>query len=282
MFSPQTDLDPRALQVSAGCSLAAYQAGAISDAPGWRELNLELVGQPFEHPDKKLRGFVAQNDRHVVVSFRGTIATEIVNWKRNIDLAPYPTEPNAESRVHAGFNEAFDALQSQIRTLLTPLQIGSRQVILTGHSLGAAMAVIAGFRLHDLLKSPEVFTFGQPMVGNEMFSRIYPASLYRFVNDKDPVPLVPEVRGYRHFGRLIHFDSRGRIMSTTGLALQLQTALQVVAQLKELRKRTGDGKSLADLARERTSQVVIEAVGDHSMSGYQTLIAKNFPLLNVP
>ena len=72
----------------------------------------------------------------------------------------------------------------------------------TGHSLGGAMATLAGM-LHSFEK---VTTFGEPRVGIHIDKAFKSNSHIRYINGDDPVTkLPPELfYGYEHHGNPIH------------------------------------------------------------------------------
>ena len=80
------------------------------------------------------------------------------------------------------------------------------QVLLTGHSLGGAAAVLAAARLSDLGVPAEqlvVTTFGAPAVGNAAFARRYEGrfTLHRVVMSGDPMKdVLAAPLGFRQFG----------------------------------------------------------------------------------
>jgi len=45
------------------------------------------------------------------------------------------------------------------------------QLLITGHSMGGALATLLGISYQNLGKSPLVITFGQPRVGNSAFAK---------------------------------------------------------------------------------------------------------------
>ena len=121
-------------------------------------------------------------------------------------------------KVHKGFNSYADL---SLRTLLDPVTYGflrqyrgekDARLLLTGHSLGGAVATIMGQRLIDFGFNPDrlqVITFGAPAVGNEAFKKMYGKrlDLIRVTNTEDPVPLVLQgvLRNYRQFGEEVRF-----------------------------------------------------------------------------
>ena len=121
-------------------------------------------------------------------------------------------------KVHKGFNSYADL------TLRILLNSGSYEflkqfrkekdarLLLTGHSLGGAVATIVGQRLIDFGFAPDrlqVITFGAPAVGNKAFKQMYGdrLDLIRVTNTQDPVPLTFQavLRNYRQFGEEVHF-----------------------------------------------------------------------------
>jgi len=121
-------------------------------------------------------------------------------------------------KVHKGFNSYADLA---LRMLLDSGSYEFLQqyrgekdarLLLTGHSLGGAVATIMGQRLIDFGFDPDrlqVITFGAPAVGNEAFKKMYGKrlDLIRVTNTEDPVPLVLQgvLRNYRQFGEEVRF-----------------------------------------------------------------------------
>lgn len=121
-------------------------------------------------------------------------------------------------KVHKGFNSYADLT---LRMLLTSgsckflEQFGREKdalLLLTGHSLGGAVATIVGQRLIDFGFDPsrlKVITFGAPAVGNKAFKQMYGdrLDLLRVTNTQDPVPLTFQavLRNYRQFGNEVRF-----------------------------------------------------------------------------
>lgn len=121
-------------------------------------------------------------------------------------------------KVHKGFNSYADL---SLRMLLDSVSYEFLQqyrgekdarLLLTGHSLGGAVATIVGQRLIDFGFDPDriqVITFGAPAVGNKAFKQIYGnrLDLIRVTNTQDPVPLVLQavLRNYKQFGEEVRF-----------------------------------------------------------------------------
>jgi triacylglycerol lipase len=158
------------------------------------------------------RGVIVKGHGAVIIAFAGTDPLVPANWISDFDVglkvglnsglevAPGP--------VHRGFDRAFDAVSDQVTQALA--EHGTEPLLITGHSLGGALAVIAADHIlsEEKLRATAVYAFGMPRVGDEDFSVRYNdtlgATTYRLVNGDDIVASVPPSRlGFRHVGRLI-------------------------------------------------------------------------------
>jgi endonuclease G len=119
--------------------------------------------------------------------------------------------------VHRGFFNAFAVAQSVLVSILKAAGPSEKKVWITGHSLGGALAMIAGAELADSLPISGFYTYGQPKTGNgqvrSYFQQRFSGKFQRFVNADDIVPKVPP--GYTHAGRLFWFDDQGDLKSSS-------------------------------------------------------------------
>lgn len=80
----------------------------------------------------------------------------------------------------------------------------SYSVVVTGHSLGGAVATIAGAYIRAAGIPCDIYSYGSPRVGNSKFVNFVngqAGSHYRTTHTNDPVPRFPsEWLGYRHSG----------------------------------------------------------------------------------
>ena len=108
----------------------------------------------------------------VVLSFRGT---DIVSFDWGVNLNAYPASyfgcPAQACRIHLGFYTAYQELLKDVLPALhneIPFaQRSTMPIVVTGHSLGGALATIAAYELSlagYLVKG--VFTYGSPRVGD--------------------------------------------------------------------------------------------------------------------
>ena len=92
--------------------------------------------------------------------------------------------------AHEGYVKAVNAVYTSIEEKLKPHLSGQKQLFITGHSLGAALASLLSYRLsldHPTCQ-PNLYVFGCPPVGDEKFSKSFKGSLSSVITiDGDPV-----------------------------------------------------------------------------------------------
>lgn len=158
------------------------------------------------------QAFVARGQGAVVIAFRGTEFDDprdvIADMK--VRLVPGPF-----GRVHRGIAEALDEVWEGVLDAATAASQGGEILWLTGHSMGAGLALLAAARLaSEGLKPRGLQVYGAPRVGDEDFARGFSRHLgsmtVRHVNDNDVVArLPPEDMGYRHVGSLVYYERDG-------------------------------------------------------------------------
>lgn len=103
--------------------------------------------------------------------------------------------------VHAGFLDSWTQAERLIgETVKGLVRVWKRErgydLVLVGHSLGGAVACLAGLEYAVKGYGPIVTTFGEPRVGNEALARYIdskfnPTTYRRLTHINDPVPLLP-------------------------------------------------------------------------------------------
>ncbi|SDD67689.1 lipase family protein [Actinokineospora iranica] len=168
---------------------------------------------PLEHTQAYTMG----SDRMVITAFRGTEPAQIRDWLSDATTPPWPG-PGKTGLVHYGFGEALDSVYPRVRDAVTEFQDNEQTVWFTGHSLGAALALLAALRLH--LEEPNlladgVYTFGQPRVCDRVLAQAHDKAFrgrtHRFVNNNDIVPQVPPEPAYHHTATLHYIDASGKL-----------------------------------------------------------------------
>ncbi len=159
------------------------------------------------------QAYLATNDDHIVLAFRGTespdtleglkdwLLTDAVNLlivpsgRLGTDLAA----AGVGARFHQGFVDALAEIWPTLSsTVAAEVKKSDRPVWITGHSLGGALALFAGWMMHrQFLNVHQISTFGAPMIGNKdactAFDREFKGKIFRYVNTTDPVPKLPTV-----------------------------------------------------------------------------------------
>ena len=112
------------------------------------------------------------NTDSIFLVFRGS--DNIENWIENLDtvMTSYPFCSGCQ--VHAGFYAAYNDIRADVVSIMTSMrqQYPNSQMIVTGHSLGAAIATLAYVDLYSQLGSVDyLYTFGSPRVGDDSFAK---------------------------------------------------------------------------------------------------------------
>jgi len=139
-------------------------------------------------------------------AFRGTEPSKLNDVMADLKLAKQAAM--AGGKVHSGFQQEVNDLWMDILAELEhndQLKV-RKDVYITGHSLGAAMATIAATRY----KPHELFTFGSPRVGGAKFIKNIKCPHLRFMNNNDIVCRIPPAwLGFKHHGEMIYFGRNG-------------------------------------------------------------------------
>lgn len=217
--------------------------------------------------------FVAATDAAVLVAFRGTKGA--LDWFSNLNLLERRTTFGS---VHDGFYRAFQAVRTSLESLIEPLA-QTRQVILTGHSLGGALATIAAATWNQRFAIRSIYTFGQPRVGFRSFQQFAVANFdnrfFRFVNADDIVPRVPP--GYVHIGQLTHFDSQGNISNSNLESIVSSDQSSLSLPGFEAAKERLQAEQVHGLESAELEGLLPNYFADHRMAGYLAKIVNNTP-----
>jgi hypothetical protein len=148
------------------------------------------------------QAFVVTRGGDAVLAFRGTEPDDPTDLGADADLVL--VDLAGGGRVHRGFAHALDVVWSSI----SPVIPAAARVLVTGHSLGAALATLAAVRLGGA----RLFTFGSPRVGDAAFAARADRLVHeRWVDCADIVTRVPpEALGYAHTGQRHYIDRAGR------------------------------------------------------------------------
>jgi hypothetical protein len=135
--------------------------------------------------------FLYRVEKTVIISFRGTASPKDGLTDSKSTLEPFS---DGVGRVHKGFLSAFQAIKKQLDEEIKRLE--TITVILTGHSLGAAIATVAGAYIRHVYKCQVMlYTYGSPRVGDATFvhhfTKVEPVVHFRCIHNTDLVPMIP-------------------------------------------------------------------------------------------
>jgi triacylglycerol lipase len=143
---------------------------------------------------KELFGFIIESDDIIVIAFRGTTSTADTISDLIAIQVPYPWVPNG-GKTHRGFTEIYATARQQILSALSKCS-KEKKLLITGHSLGGALAALCALDLayNTKFKSPTVYTYGAPRVGDPTFAAAYNRAIainHRLAIESDLIPLIP-------------------------------------------------------------------------------------------
>lgn len=132
----------------------------------------------FDDGKKGIEGVVGIFKNKVAISFLASNSE--YDWKINLDWpkkeVPYAGMGRSKIRVHSGYMSHYRDMRLKILELVTNLvaATGINKVLITGHSLGGAIAQLFALDLdynygEALNLSVEGFSFGSPRLGNGAF-----------------------------------------------------------------------------------------------------------------
>ena len=201
--------------------------GGLVEAARFERFGLELCNPNMPYfvtkKNKKnktiidAQAYLLHNDSSVILAFRGS--KEKADWTTNGDaLVHYELKPvkkyGKKVRVHRGWLNATELvhkqfkLQSEIDKCIKK-DGKNRKLLVTGHSLGGAMATLWTyyFRKKNKVQAVELHTFGAPSAGNKQFVKSFKKlsgkklKAYSWVNQDDPVTGVTWTLGFRRTGQ---------------------------------------------------------------------------------
>jgi hypothetical protein len=148
------------------------------------------------------RGFLAEGPDFSILAFRGTVFPDAHDVQADFDvrITAFP----GGGRVHQGF---FDSIGKVLPELESRIASVRGPVIATGHSLGAALAVLAAALLDPVTW---VTTFGSPRIGDTVFRDRFRKPVWRVLNNNDLVGRLPPPGLFHHVGKRVYIDRNGR------------------------------------------------------------------------
>jgi triacylglycerol lipase len=207
----------------AECCLQAYNQlnfKSIFSIPEGYTLIGPIVAAPLKvldfHGLLDCYGFIIESPDSIVISFRGSRTNP--DWIADASIKQtYFPYTRIKLGIHSGFAEVYKACREKIIDTLNKLD-SSKQLYITGHSLGGALAVLCALdtAVNTAFTDPVMYNFGSPRVGNPKFVQSYNeiiSNSVRIVNTNDIVALLPpaavrppfsnQLLYYRHVKELV-------------------------------------------------------------------------------
>ena len=206
-------------------SQLAYETGkqATIDliAPGWGFAKVAVFVQRKIAANAVCAtcGLIGERPDAVVLAFSGT---DPVVWQMHATNLNIRLSQDCDT--HSGFKAAMEAAQGEIERAVELCRGGGKPLFVAGHSLGAALAVLAAQQADRLGGTPRgVYVYGMPRVGGARFRDDYNARLgditYRLVHGDDIVACVPfSGIGFRHVGRMLACTSGEKFAASAPLS----------------------------------------------------------------
>jgi len=194
----------------------------------------------FENQETNTQAFAFIKDKAIVIAFRGTETKEksnqINDLLTDLKIKRFPFDPQNYLKpvglndpktefgeVHSGFLKAINSVWGPISKFIEQAnKKGANKLWFTGHSLGAALAVLAAAKVTldpaswpvEKYETCGLYTIGQPRVGNLTFASKLEEAIkdryVRVVNNNDPVTNIPlKFWKFRHSGKIYYIDRKG-------------------------------------------------------------------------
>jgi len=227
------------------CSIIIYSIAeaAFNNVKPVYPTALVMKKELYNDKNDPIFGVIFTQENNIWVSFRGTFSKE--EYKKDFQykqeslffsnslsqskLDFLKTSNNSSVNVHAGFEEVYLNLRDDLLSTIKSISNSNpylQNIIISGHSLGAAIATLAGI---DLAQSGYanvgVYNFASPRIGDSTFKSVVdniygsnkPLPVYRIVNISDIIPNLPTSVSpnfddpsnpymYDHCGTMIYFQ----------------------------------------------------------------------------
>ena len=226
-------------------SKLAVLAYSNKDQINWDEYELSLV-KWIENTKSDTQGFVATKGKTIYVVWRGSESKKDFQNDASIDKVPFIEE---NEKVHIGFKSSWESVVGDtydaIDTALENLQGETTDIVVSGHSLGGAVATLYAYSIkkHYPHYNVKATTIGSPRVGNKAFKENYDKSgidTLRIVHNNDLVTHTPYI-GFHHVNYQVRLDTAGNRLQNDKSLKSLWLYLKSLFSGKTIKDHMGDG-----------------------------------------
>lgn len=229
--APESNFDSNTMFAMTDFVKAAYclkgNQWDCADCGKYPDVEFVSIGKGSAITGFVVYGIVAKDPRNkrIVMAFAGS--SDIAQWIADVTFILEPVQVAGQNKLvtgllHGGQYSAWKA--SRAEWLKAVRQYHSDypdyEVIVTGHSLGGAMAFLASTDLASEGMRHKVYAFAPNRVGNDVWAKSYlevqPAKdTFRITHYHDPIPHLPPTAPIplRHPGIEIHFGKA--VLSTS-------------------------------------------------------------------
>lgn len=260
----------------AQASKLAYEPGAVvknTAVNTWRFSSAKFL----EAEDTQ--GFFAETPRALLIAFRGS--DSLGDWILNLGITPAPF--GEHGCVHAGFLHGYEIVSSYVVAAASAAKNRNAKIVLTGHSLGGALAVLAAADLARKGMTSSVYTFGQPLLCDSTFhawaeKKNLSSSVFRFVNHQDIVPRIPP--HFEAIGTRFHFDGSGQLAETesalgaTDEPLSDERFQALKAEIRRLKSSDLEGSLSFQGLLNPTLMGLFPEIADHDIERYVAAVRR--------
>ncbi|KAI0058955.1 lipase [Artomyces pyxidatus] len=166
----------------------------------------------------------------VIVAHQGTDSTNLLADLTNVEVTMQDLDPTLfpglpkSIQVHTGYSNAHartaPEILAAVQTVLS--QHSTKQVVITGHSLGAVLSLLDAVYLPLHLPSTvsvRTVGYGLPRLGNKVFADYVDAhvTLTHITNKHDPFPILPfQFLGFHQPASEVHIDQSNNWVECPG------------------------------------------------------------------
>jgi hypothetical protein len=165
-----------------------------------------------EDTDLQVAITISEKMKRISIVFRGSESK--ADWY--YDLQIFKRQLHDDVYVHKGFwnqlhiNDNYEKIKKKVDELLAIEENKDFEIIITGHSLGAALSTLFGYEYsREIPQKVTVVSFASPRVGDGGWRNAFDAqenlTHYRVSNNRDVVTAAP-MFWYKHVGINIHLS----------------------------------------------------------------------------
>jgi len=169
-------------------------------------------------PLTDVKGYVATDttNKLTIIGFQGTESAKQAVVDVTFALKDVP-ELCKGCQAHSGFWQSWMEAQPFVMMALSTAP-ANHKLIVTGHSLGGAIATLAAGHIRAMGKAVDLYSFGAPRVGNQKLADFiqvpgfFSGQNHRVTHYNDPVPRLPPASfGYAHYVPEIYIKSASEV-----------------------------------------------------------------------